>query len=278
MTKKTIIIAAVLGIIFGIALFSCDVKASKQRELTKEEIVKLNKEILAKAGIEIPKYDEINIIPASTYLNKTNKDDNDSHIANKIQEYLTMHDEQQNNGYVDDDEPRASELIDIKDSVAYYMKDFNYDYGPDNPYMRDLIDDIKLAYTFIGVPGDSIDESIGYAPYGSYKSIKNGDDGDGWDGVVQFFENKKIGICAFTEHNRRLAHVGVELIKELVSYEVQNNPTVLLVKGNKENGYLYKIKWYGLVFNRELECANIEFSPLIKEEVIELANHIELHQ
>lgn len=63
-----------------------------------------------------------------------------------------------------------------------------------------------------------MDLNIGVAPYGAYKSLKNGNDGDGWDGSVQFFDKKGIGSCAFTEHNRKLAHSGVELIKELVTY------------------------------------------------------------
>lgn len=264
----------------GIAvLFSFNVMASNQQALTKEEINKRNKEILAKAGIEIPEYNEINIVPATKYINSKNiKDANDAHMAKKMQQYLAMNDEQQKNGYVKSNEPRAKELLDLKNTASYQKNKYKNVFSPESTHMRNSSNELKLAYTFVGVPPEDVDISIGTAPYGAYKSIKNGDGGDGWDGAVQFFDKKGIGSCAFSEHNRKLSRLGVELIKELVSYDIQNRPTVILVTGTKESGYVYKIKWYDPTFSRELECANMEFSPQIKETVISLANHIESYQ
>lgn len=262
------------------ALFSFSVIASNQQALTKEEIIKRNKEILAKAGIEIPEYNEINIVPASNYINNKNvkQNANDAHMAKKMQEYLAMNDEQQKNGYVKVNEPRAKELLDLKNTVSYQKKKYQSVLSPESTHIRDSSNELKLAYTFVGVPPEDMDMSIGIAPYGAYKSIKNGDAGDGWDGAVQFFDKKGIGSCAFTEHNRKLSGLGIELIKELVSYDIQNRPTVILVTGTKETGYIYKIKWYDPTFSRELECANMEFSPQIKENVITLASRIESYQ
>ncbi|WP_115705393.1 hypothetical protein [Legionella sainthelensi] len=261
------------------ALFSFSVIASNEQALTKEEINKKNKEILAKAGIEIPEYNEINIVTANKYINSMNiKDANDAHLAKKMREYLVMNDEQQKNGYVNDNEPRAKELLDLKNTAAYQKKKYNGVLSAESTHIRDSSTDLKLAYTFVGVPPEDMDMSIGFAPYGAYKSVKNGDTGNGWDGAVQFFDKNGIGSCAFSEHNRKLSGLGVELIKELVSYDVQNRPTVILVKGTKESGYLYKIKWYDPTFSRELECANMEFSPQIKENVIALASRIESYQ
>ncbi|KTD05805.1 hypothetical protein Lgra_2582 [Legionella gratiana] len=261
------------------ALFSFSVIASNEQALTKEEINKKNKEILAKAGIEIPEYNEINIVTANKYINSMNiKDANDAHLAKKMREYLVMNDEQQKNGYVNDNEPRAKELLDLKNTAAYQKKKYNGVLSAESTHIRDSSTDLKLAYTFVGVPPEDMDISIGFAPYGAYKSVKNGDGGDGWDGAVQFFDKNGIGSCAFSEHNRKLSGLGVELIKELVSYDVQNRPTVILVKGTKESGYVYKIKWYDPTFSRELECANMEFSPQIKENVIALASRIESYQ
>lgn len=92
---------------------------------------------------------------------------------------------------------------------------------------------------------------------------------------MQFFEKNGIGSCAFTEHNRKLAHSGVELIKELVTYDVQNKPGLVLIKGSKKTGFVYKIKWYDSTFTRELECASSEFSQQLRNDVIALANRIE---
>ncbi|QMT61866.1 hypothetical protein [Legionella sp. PC997] len=266
---------------FGIsALFSFSVIASNQEGLTKEEINKRNKEILAKAGIEIPEYNEINIVPASKYITSKNikQNANDAHIAKKTEEYLAMNEEQQKNGYVKNNEPRAKELLDLKNTASYQKKEYKGVISSESTHIRDSINDLKLAYTFVGVPPEDMNMSIGVAPYGAYKSIKNGDVGDGWDGAVQFFDKTGIGSCAFSEHNRKLSGLGVELIKELVSYDIQNRPTVMLVTGTKESGYVYKIKWYDSTFSRELECANTEFNPQIKEKVIALANRIESYQ
>ena len=121
-----------------------------------------------------------------------------------------------------------------------------------------------------------MDNVVGVAPFGAYKQIKNGDDGDGWDGAVQFFEKNRIGSCAYTEHNRKLARSGIEIIKELISNEINEKPTIVLIKGSKETGFIYKIKWYDQIFSKELECANSNFSKDLKVQVIELAKRIDL--
>ena len=61
----------------------------------------------------------------------------------------------------------------------------------------------------------------------------------------------------------------------MVSYDVHDKPSVLLVKGNQSTGFVYKISWYDTTFVRELECANKSFSPQITKFVIELANTID---
>lgn len=256
-------------------------KASEIAPLTKEQITNNNEQLLAKVGLYLPKYNEINIVKASTYtLSKPGikADDNEIYMASKIKEYLAMHKEQQQKGYVNTPEPRAKELKELKHIAQYNREKHKENLSPESTHLREHLDEIKLAYTFVGVPQEEISTNLGFSPYGAYKSIKDGDEADGWDGAVQFFENNNIGACAFTEHNRKLAKSGVELIKELVSYDVQNKPTIILVKGNKKTGFIYKIKWYDNTFSRELECTNNEFSPQLRDEVIELANKIEQHQ
>ena len=216
---------------------------------------------------------------AKKLINKgINQKANDVYIAKRIKEYLVMNDEQKKTGYVHDNEPRAKELMDLKYIAPYHQKKYKEIFSSESTHIRGSIDDLKLAYNFVGVPPEDMDLNLGVAPYGAYKSSKNGDDGDGWDGAVQFFDKKDIGSCAFTEHNRRLAHSGVELIKELITYDIHNKPTIVLVKGTKETGFVYKIKWYDNTFSRELECANSDFSQQLRLEVISLANRIESYQ
>jgi hypothetical protein len=226
MKKKLFL--AVISIVFTFSAI-----ADTQPTLSREEIDKQNKEILAKKGLYLPDYNEINMVSANKFISKKNmKGSNyDAEMANTVKKYLSMNAEQQKNGYVKEDKPRAKELLNLKNTSSFHKKKYKNIFSFHSTHMRDSINDLKLAYTYVGVPAAEMDNNIGLAPYGSYKSVKNGDEGDGWDGAVQFFDKKGIG-SAFTEHNRKLAGVGVELIKELVSYDVQNKPTIVLVKGN----------------------------------------------
>lgn len=278
--KKKLLLAGIS------VLFTFNAMADTQTILSREEINKRNKELLAKEGIYIPDSTEINIVSANKFINSkklkadanARRNKNDEDMAKDIQKYLAMNAEQQKNGYVKDSEPRVKELLDLKNTSSYHKKKYRNVFSFQSTHMRASSNELKLAYTFVGVPAEEMDNNIGFAPYGAYKEVKNGDDGDGWDGVVQFFDKKGVGSCAFTEHNRKLAHSGVELIKELVSYDVHNKPTIVLVKGMKETGFVYKINWYDSIFSRELECANSEFSPKLLAKVIELANRIESYQ
>jgi len=272
--KKRLLIAGISTLLAFNAL------ADTTSALTREDMDKRNREMLAKAGIEIPSSTEISIVSASKYMNikGVKQNANDAHMATKMKEYLAMNEEQQKNGYVKDSEPRAKELMDLKHVAPYHQKKYKGVLSSESTHIRASSDELKLAYTFVGVPKEEMTTNIGVAPYGAYKSVKNGDDGDGWDGAVQFFEKNGVGSCAFTEHNRKLAHSGVELIKELVTYDVDTKPSLVLVKGNKETGFVYKVKWYDSTFSRELECANQEFSQQLRSDVITLANRIESFQ
>ncbi|HHF7349621.1 TPA: hypothetical protein ACPSKE_002831 [Legionella feeleii] len=260
-------------------LLSFNSIADNHNTLSREEIDRLNKELLAKAGIYVPDSTEINIVSAKTILfknNATNKVNDDT--AKEMQAYLAMNAEQKRSGYVKDKEPRAKELLDLENSSLYHKKKYRNVFSFKSTHLRETSDELKLGYTFLGVPKEEVSVNIGVAPYGAYKEVKNGDDADGWDGAVQFFVKNGIGTCAFTEHNRKLARTGVELIKELVTYEIHDKPTIILVKGTQETGFVYKIEWYDSMFNRELECANSQFSQKLRAEVIELANRIDSYQ
>lgn len=263
-------------------MFSLNVMAANQKALTMQAINLANKEILAKAGLAVSEYHQINIVPAKKYLmgNKMGvaQNANDAHMAKKMKEYLSMNDEQQKNGYVADNEPRAKELMELKHLAPYQKKRYKAVLSPTSTHLRASNNELKLAYTFGGVPPEEMDTNIGVVPYGAFKSLSNGDSADGWDGAVQFFEKNGIGSCAYTEHNRKIAGTGVELIKELVTYDVHNKPTIVLVKGSKETGFIYKLKWYDDMFSREIECANSEFSQHLRTEVINLANRIDVYQ
>lgn len=240
---------------------------------TQAELREKNKAYLKKMGIELLD-GEIRIVDAKTVLRNSKNE----YYASKINQYLSMHQEQEKNGFVKIPEPRAKELLEFREAANYQYQKYKNEISQASTHLRHSIPELKMAYTFIGVPDSEMDEHIGVAPYGAYKQTKYGDDSDGWDGAVQFFVNKDLGTCEFKEHNMKLAHGGVELIQDLVSYDISNKPSVILVKGSEETGYLYKVAWYDNTFSRELACANKTYSPLTKHKVIELATKIEAIQ
>lgn len=158
------------------AIFSFNVLANSQKTLTIKAINKRNQEILAKAGLSIPEYNQINIVPANKYLGSSKmgikQDANDAHMAKKMQEYLSMNNEQQKNGYVKENEPRAKELMELKHIAPYQKKKFKAVLSPTSTHIRSSNDELKLAYTFVGVPAEEMDINIGVVPYGAYKSVK----------------------------------------------------------------------------------------------------------
>lgn len=261
-------------------LFVAHVMAESQAVLSREDIDRVNKELLAKAGLSVPDSTEIRIVSANQFLFKNNSRINQSNddAAKEIRDYLAMNREQKKNGFVRSNEPRAKELLEMEKTSLYHKKKYKHVFSFKSTHLRATSEELKLAYTFAGVPKEDMNVNIGVAPYGAYKEVKNGDEADGWDGAVQFFVKNGIGSCAFTEHNRKLARTGVELIKELVTYEVHDKPTVILVKGNEKSGFVYKIEWYDPVFSRELECASPKFSAHLRADVISLANRIESYQ
>ena len=69
------------------ALFSLSVMADNQKALTIKAINIRNKEILSKAGLSVPEYNQINIVPANKYLGNikmgVTQNANDAHMAKK---------------------------------------------------------------------------------------------------------------------------------------------------------------------------------------------------
>ena len=257
-------------VLLAIAIAGSFAQVAESSTLDREKIRNDNKSYLKKMGITILD-GEVRIVNAKTLIAQT-KDD---YYASQIQRYLAMHKEQEINGFLKEPEPRAKELLDFNNASKYQFKKYINELSNNSTHIRHTIPELKMAYTFIGVPESEMDKNIGVAPYGGYKQVKYGDDADGWDGAVQFFVKNDIGTCEFREHNIKLAHGGVELVQELVSDDVFGKPTVILTKGNQDTGYLYQVSWYDNTFSRELSCAALSFDFSIKNKVITLARTID---
>jgi hypothetical protein len=173
-------------------------------------------------------------------------------------------------GYIKENS-QAEQLLNLKIVSVHDFKKHGDNYDPHNTHLKHSIDEIKMAYTFVGVSSNEITESIGYAPAVTY--IK----GEGWAGAAHFFIKDGIGNCSYSENNTKLSHGAVIIPKENARYDVNGKTTTVIVRGTPESGFLYNIDWYDATFFRQLSCANKSFDPKITEGIIELAKHIDTY-
>ena len=68
--------------------------------------------------------------------------------------------------------------------------------------------------------------------------------------------------------------VGNELVEELITYSVNNKPTIELVV-NDTSGYLYEVEWFQKDYERKLECVSTEYSKETLNQVISMAKEID---
>ena len=171
-------------------------------------------------------------------------------------------------GYVKEDSPRATALLNYKSKALEESKKFTGVIKPWNTMLRHEPQDLKMAYSFVGVPKDQITQEIGVAPVGKYEN-------EGWSGAVQFFDTS-FGSCAFTEKNLRITHGSSRILKELVAYTINGKVTLTDIRGTDASGYLYQVLWIDQSFDRTLECATQKLNLKIMDKVIELAKKIDV--
>ncbi|GGI83967.1 hypothetical protein [Legionella impletisoli] len=181
---------------------------------------------------------------------------------------IKMLKEQKKNGFIKVDNPRAKELMEFRHTASHQIQKNSDNYLAQGTHLRKSIHELNMGYTFLGVPESLMTHNLGVAPYGAYHE-------NGWDGAIQFFENKEIGTCAFAEHSIKLSRGGVRLAKEAVTFEINDKPTLIHVKGNYASGYVYNIQWYDNDFARSIECAHKNYQPSITNNVIGLARNID---
>ncbi|WP_040916851.1 hypothetical protein, partial [Legionella tunisiensis] len=103
-------------------LFVTHAVAEPQAVLSREDIDRINKELLAKAGLSVPDSTEIRLVSANQLLFKNNSRINQSNddTEKEIRDYLAMNREQQKNGFVKSSEPRAKELLEMEKTSLYH--------------------------------------------------------------------------------------------------------------------------------------------------------------
>lgn len=229
------------------------------QQFTKEQIddyrTKWAREYFTKKGLPAP--DGGVQVVSSSQISSLDKNE----IQKNKEEYLK-------NGFISKYNDRAKDLLNFEIFAQHAFKN-KFNIFDESTHLRHSIDELKMAYTFVGIPSNLNAKIIGVSPYLTF--IKN----EGWVGAVQFFNLDGIGICAFTENNIRLSHGSVMLAREDISEYINGKPAMTDVIGNIKSGYVYHIDWYGSDFFRELECATQEYLPLTLKKVVELANKID---
>lgn len=197
--------------------------------------------------------------------------DNEVRITSKHDNYTEQERHFKIHGFVKNQTSRIKDLLDLPATVdkeliqSMFTTDIRYE------GLRPTLEDVGVGYATCGIN----EKVLGATAYGAFRQKKHGFAKDGWTGFTQYFEHD-LCVCAYTEHNMRLAHSGVELIEDYVSYAVNSLPTLILNSGNRD-GFLYTVTWYSTDFERKLECASRD--PILRQEVEEkvifLANKIE---
>ncbi|STX28482.1 Uncharacterised protein [Legionella beliardensis] len=169
-------------------------------------------------------------------------------------------------GYIHETSNRAYELLHFQEVIKRNKAIEAKMHRPDESHMRHHVDDMLMAYQYVGVPQSEMTEFIGIAPAGTY--VK--EPAMGWSGAVEFFKTS-FGTCAYIENNLTISHGAVRVAEEDATSDVNGKVTLVDVRGNENSGFLYQVEWFDNNFIRTLECANEKYSPDITKAVIELA-------
>ncbi len=172
-------------------------------------------------------------------------------------------------GYINADNPSSEQLLTLAITAKRDLMAHSNDSDLEGTHLRKSINDLKMAYTPTEIPASVADTYIGAAPYLSY--LKD----QGWTGNIQFFSNKSIGNCSFSENNVRLSHGSIIIAKEDVRNDVNGKITTVEVMGTLNSGFTYTVEWFDDAFFRKVECANKLYSSNLTSSVIKIAQSID---
>lgn len=194
--------------------------------------------------------------------------DSDLTMTESMRKEATFKLKQQNkNGYVESDSPYPRQLLTTKYRAASEIKENKGNKDPYDTHLKENISEIKLAFSYNGIPFVKPSNVIAFAAIGGYK--------DGWTGVKEFFTDPNLGTCTLSLYNIALGHGGARLGKSTVKYVVNNKPTTISVEGSINSGFMYRVSWFDNTFIHDLECANMNFDKKITITMIDHAKLID---
>lgn len=175
-------------------------------------------------------------------------------------------------GYINEESGDAIQLLaDQKNKLHHSSKKIFYENSdPYNTHLKASLSQIKLAFPYHAISFIDPDDVIGFAAAGTWM--------EGWTGIGEVFNHAEIGVCDYVKFNYQLTHGAARLNKDYVTYDVNNKPTITLVKGTSASGYAYKVEWFGKTFFHILTCVSKDYVKENKERTIALAKKIDTEQ
>lgn len=189
-----------------------------------------------------------------------------------LQKGLKDKKQMEDKGFVEEDTTRPVELLHFISHADLEFKQYANDHRDYSSHIRHTAEELKLGFTYKPIDKSLITSTIGFVPQGAFHA----NDG-GWSGVVQFFEKKDIGICAYAKINVKVSQTAAQLAMEDVVYTINEKPTLIDTRGNNNSGFVYKIQWFDNENYHELECANMNYSKEMNDSIIALANQIDAY-
>lgn len=173
---------------------------------------------------------------------------------------------QKTKGFVDSDSDWPKQLLRMGRGEVV-VDAVNAD--PHDTHLKKNLSQIKLAFSFKGIPSMEGSDIIGYAVMGMWNN--------GWSGISEFFNKAPIGTCKFSLSSFSVAQGAWWISEEVARYDVNKKPTTITIKGNKEKGFLYEISWADKAYGYVLECASDKLDPETTKEAVKLAIAIDKH-
>lgn len=175
--------------------------------------------------------------------------------------------QQETKGYYETTPRYADYLKSVKSiakrEIRAFSKADQYD-----THLKSSYKDILLAFDYVPKKDIDNEQTIAYAPIGSYVKEK------GWTGIKVIFE-KDFGTCSYSYFNLKLSNGFVDLNQDFTTYKVNKKPSTESVEGNKHDGFVYSLDWYTKDSMSQLECLNSKFDKSIMQKLIALANKID---
>jgi hypothetical protein len=212
---------------------------------------------------------KIRIVKLKDFMNVSIRDEGDKkQVLHSIESMRNTKKEMDEKGYVFKPSPYINFLLhEIKD------EGIRHEIQSKSSELSDTLDGFKIGYDYKPISSSFYNKHWGFSPMGGYNRSYESVEKEGWNGVVEYFDKEDL-TCSYSEHNTKLAHGGNELVEELITYNVNNKPTIELVTKDI-SGFLYKVEWFQKDFDRTLECVSTAFSKDILEQVKTFAQELD---